>query len=102
MLVSTVITGHNGANATNQVVTVELADPDSMNNFEKSNTMIDKPTTFNESRNFGADSRHAISPRQHVEGIRLDLRWRGEMARGDLALFDRLAGDFNREYRWDG
>ncbi len=38
---------------------------------------------------------------QHPGDIRLDLRWREEMASDQLALFEDRAGPLNKDFRWD-
>ena len=37
----------------------------------------------------------------HPRGIRLDLRWRQELAAEHLALFEHLAGSFNESLQWE-
>jgi hypothetical protein len=37
----------------------------------------------------------------HGQGIRLDLRWRDELAAGNAELFDRLAGAVNAPLAWE-
>ncbi len=39
---------------------------------------------------------------EHEAAIRLDLRWRSELAPRHRSLFERLAGDVNRDLRWEG
>ncbi len=39
---------------------------------------------------------------EHQGAIRLDLRWHRELAPRHRALFEQLAGDANRELRWEG
>ncbi|MFN8448524.1 MAG: hypothetical protein U0521_08010 [Anaerolineae bacterium] len=39
---------------------------------------------------------------EQTPGIRLDLRWRNELSAEHLAVFERLAGDLNRRYAFDG
>ena len=37
----------------------------------------------------------------HPDGIALDLRWKTEFKQEHVDLFDRLAGDFNRDIKWE-
>lgn len=39
--------------------------------------------------------------RRHGDGIELDRRWRRELAAPHRALFEQLAGDVNRDLRWE-
>ena len=58
-----------------------------------------------------AASRDFFSVENHILGnamrlgnsseIRLDEKWRRELSQGDLATFDRLAGDVNRKHGYD-
>ncbi len=60
-----------------------------------------RPTLPDDAEPFvGLNERTRAYYESHPGEIRLDLRWRDELSEENAALFQRLAGDFNRSMEW--